>query len=75
MGASKALARLSLAKDRIMLFGSLVCILPTDSAQLVMSSDEASNIELPDIYTSCHVVGIGNNDVAIIDGAFGATIR
>lgn len=73
--AFQAFARLSLANDSDMLLERLICTLPKDPAQSVLSTDDVWGVGLWDIYPTCQIAGIGRDDAVIIDGAFGATIR
>lgn len=73
--AFQAFARLSLANDSDMLLERLICILPKDRQGDWSAMDDSWNVNLWDIYPSCQIAGIGNDDTVLIDGAFGATIR
>jgi len=73
--AFQALARLSLANDNDMLLERLMCLLPRDPEQDWYSVKDAYGSKLWDIYPSCQIAGICEDDSVIIDGAFGATIH
>lgn len=73
--AFQAFARLSLANDSDMLLERLICILPKDRQGDWSAMDDSWSVNLWDIYPSCQIAGIGNDDTVLIDGAFGATIR
>jgi hypothetical protein len=74
--AFQAFARLSLANDSNMLLERLVCIQPKDPLnQSWLSTDDAWDAQLWDIYPHIQVAGVGADDTVILDGAFGASIR
>jgi len=71
----QAFARLSLANDSNQLLERLMCILPKHPAQHWYSVSDAFGVNLWDIYPTCQVAGICENDTVLLDGAFGATIH
>jgi hypothetical protein len=73
--AFQALARLSLANDNDMLLERLICLLPREPEQDWYSVKDAYKSKLWDIYPSCQIAGVCEDDSVIIDGAFGATIH
>jgi hypothetical protein len=73
--AFQAFARLSLANDSNMLLERLVCVHPKDPEQTWLSTDDAWDTQLWDIYPSIQVAGVGEKDTVILDGAYGAAIR
>ncbi|MCJ1262456.1 hypothetical protein MMC22_002326 [Lobaria immixta] len=73
--AFQAFARLSLANDSDMLLERLICILPKDRQGDWSAMDDCWDVKLWDIYPSCQIAGIGEDDTVLIDGAFGASIR
>ena len=73
--AFQAFARLFLNNDSDMLLQRLICILPKERLGDWSAMDDAWNVKLWDMYPSRQVAGIGHDDIVLIDGAFGATIR
>lgn len=73
--AFQAFARLSLANDSDMLLERLISTLPRDPAQHWSCMDDAWDSKLWDIYPTCQVAGIGQDDTVIIDGLRGANVR
>ena len=73
--AFQAFARLSLANDSDKLLERLICTLPKDPVQSMLSMEDAWNVSLWDIYPACQIAGVGHDDTVILDGAFGAAIR
>jgi hypothetical protein len=73
--AFQALARLSLANDNDMLLERLMCVLPREPDQNWYSVKDAYRSKLWDIYPSCQIAGVCEDNSVIIDGAFGATIH
>jgi hypothetical protein len=73
--AFQAFARLSLANDSDMLLERLVCVHPRTPDQRWLSTDDAWNAQLWDIYPDIQIAGVGENDTVILDGAHGAAIR
>lgn len=73
--AFQAFARLSLANDSDMLLERLICILPKDKQGDWSAMDDSWDVKLWDIYPTCQIAGIGDDDTVLLDGAFGATIR
>ena len=73
--AFQAFARLSLANDSDMLLERLICMLPQDRQGDWSAMDDAWQVKLWDIYPSCQIAGVGDDDTVLLDGAFGATIR
>lgn len=73
--AFQAFARLSLANDSDLLLERLICILPKDRLGDWSAMDDLWGVNLWDIYPSCQIAGICDDDTVLIDGAFGATIR
>ena len=73
--AFQAFARLSLANDSDMLLERLICTLPTGPNQSDLTTEDAWNISLWDIYPTCQIAGVGHDDTVILDGVFGAAIR
>ncbi|KAL5326555.1 hypothetical protein ACEPPN_004241 [Leptodophora sp. 'Broadleaf-Isolate-01'] len=71
----QAFARLSLANDSDMLLERLMCILPQHPNQHWSSVADAYNVNVWDIYPTCQIAGICDNDTILVDGAFGATIH
>jgi hypothetical protein len=71
----QAFARLSLANDSDMLLERLMCILPQQTAQHWSSVSDAFGVNLWDIYPTCQIAGVCENDTVLVDGAFGATIH
>jgi hypothetical protein len=73
--AFQAFARLSLANDSDMLLERLVCVHPRTPDQRWLSTEDAWNAQLWDIYPDIQIAGVCNNDTIILDGAHGAAIR
>lgn len=71
----EAFARLSLANDSNLLLERLICMLPPKRGQRWNKIEDAWGVRLWDIYPTCQIAGIGENQTVILDGAFGATIR
>jgi hypothetical protein len=71
----QAFARLSLANDSDMLLERLMCILPESPAQHWSSVSDAYGVNVWDIYPTCQIAGVCDNDTILVDGAFGATIH
>lgn len=73
--AFQAFARLSLANDSDRLLERLICVLPKDRSEDWSAMDDAWDVWPWDIYPTCQIAGIGNQDTVVIDGAFAATIK
>ncbi len=73
--AFQAFARLSLANDSNLLLERLVCVMPRDPYQDWYDTSDYWGVKLWDIYPTCQVAGIGQDDSVIIDGVLGGTIR
>ena len=73
--AFQAFARLSLANDSDMLLERLVCVHPKTPNQRWLSTDDAWDVQLWDIYPTIQIAGVGHDDTVILDGAHGAAIR
>lgn len=71
----QAFARLSLANDSDMLLERLMCILPENPTQHWSSVSDAYGVNVWDIYPTCQIAGVCDNDTVLVDGAFGATIH
>jgi hypothetical protein len=71
----EAFARLSLANDSDMLLERLICMLPLKRGLPWHEMTDAWGVRLWDIYPTCQIAGIAENQTVILDGAFGATIR
>jgi hypothetical protein len=71
----EAFARLSLANDSNMLLERLICMLPLKRGLPWYEMKDAWGVRLWDIYPTCQIAGIAENQTVILDGAFGATIR
>jgi len=71
----QAFARLSLANDSDMLIERLMCLLPQSPTQHWSSVSDAYGVNVWDIYPTCQIAGVCNNDTVLVDGAFGATIH
>jgi hypothetical protein len=71
----QAFARLSLANDSDKLLERLMCILPLQTAQPWYSVSDAFGVNIWDIYPTCQIAGVCDNDTVLVDGAFGATIH
>ena len=71
----EAFARLSLANDSDMLLERLICMLPPKRGLPWHEMTDAWGVRLWDIYPTCQIAGIAENQTVILDGAFGATIR
>jgi hypothetical protein len=71
--AFQAFARLFFANDVDMFLGRLVCLAPKYEGEIWRTLQDVWDINLMDIYPTCHVSGIGN-DTLIVDGVFGAAI-
>jgi hypothetical protein len=71
----EAFARLSLANDSDMLLERLICMLPPRKGLPWHEMTDAWGVRLWDIYPTCQIAGIAENQTVILDGAFGATIR
>jgi hypothetical protein len=71
----EAFARLSLANDSNMLLERLICILPPKRGLPWHEMTDAWGVRLWDIYPTCQIAGIAENQTVVLDGAFGATIR
>ena len=71
----QAFARLSLANDSDKLLERLICMLPKDRNAPWLVMEDAWNANLWDIYPSCQISGVGNDNTVIMDGAFGAAVR
>lgn len=67
--------RLSLANDSDLLLERLACVLPRDPNQPWYAMDDAYGASLWDIYPSCQIAGIGDDNTIIVDGARGANVR
>jgi hypothetical protein len=70
----EAFARLSLANDSNMLLERLICMLPHWRDNKWHTIQDEWGVRLWDIYPTCQIAGIGENQIVILDGAFGATI-
>ncbi|KAG9230288.1 hypothetical protein BJ875DRAFT_488110 [Amylocarpus encephaloides] len=73
--AFQAFARLSLANDSDLLLERVMCILPLHPSQKWSSFDDAFGVKIWDIYPTCQIAGICEDDTFLVDGAFGATIH
>lgn len=73
--AFQAFARLSLANDSDRLLERLICVLPKNRTEDWSAMDDVWEVWPWDIYPTCQIAGIGDQDTVIIDGAFGATIK
>jgi hypothetical protein len=71
----QAFARLSLANDSDLLLERLMYVLPRHIDQRWSSTEDAYGVNLWDIYPTCQIAGICENDSVLLDGAFGATIH
>ncbi|KAF2687741.1 hypothetical protein K458DRAFT_169482 [Lentithecium fluviatile CBS 122367] len=71
----QAFARLSLANDSDLLLERLSCVLPYNPDQPWHTMDDAYGASLWDIYPSCQIAGIGDDNTIIVDGARGANVR
>ncbi|KAJ6258195.1 hypothetical protein Dda_7114 [Drechslerella dactyloides] len=71
----QAFARLSLANDSDMLLERYLCTLPVSSDQPWHNMQDAYASSLWDIYPTCQVAAICDNDTVILDGAHAASIR
>ena len=71
----QAFARLSLANDSDMLLERLMCILPESPVQHWSSVSDAYGVNVWDIYPTCQVAGVCDDNTILVDGAFGATIH
>ncbi|KAF2492943.1 hypothetical protein BU16DRAFT_94338 [Lophium mytilinum] len=71
----QAFARLSLANDSDLLLERLACILPKNPTQAWHNMDDAYEVNLWDIYPTCQIAGIGEDNTIIVDGARGANVR
>jgi hypothetical protein len=71
----QAFARLSLANDSDMLLERLMCILPESPIQHWSSVSDAYGVNVWDIYPTCQVAGVCDDNAILVDGAFGATIH
>lgn len=67
--------RLSLLNDSDLLLERVICTLPETPKQEWYEMGDAYGCNLWDIYPTCQVAGVGENDTVIIDGAYGASIR
>lgn len=67
--------RLSLANDSDLLLERLTCVLPRDPNQPWYIMDDAYGASLWDIYPSCQIAGVGDDNTIIVDGARGANVR
>jgi hypothetical protein len=73
--AFQAFARLSLVNDSDMLLERLISTLPKDPSQHWSNMDDAFGAKLWDIYPTCQIAGIGQDDTVIVDGLRGANVR
>lgn len=73
--AFQAFARLSLANDSDRLLERLICVLPKNCSEDWSAMNDAWDVWPWDIYPTCQIAGIGDQDTVVIDGAFGATIK
>ncbi|SMR47585.1 unnamed protein product [Zymoseptoria tritici ST99CH_3D1] len=73
--AFQAFARLSLANDSDMLLERLISTLPKNPNQHWSCMDDAFGAKLWDIYPTCQIAGIGQDDTVIVDGLRGANVR
>lgn len=71
----EAFARLSLANDTNLLLERLICMSPPERGMPWQKIVDAWGVRLWDIYPTCQIAGIGENQTVILDGAYGATIR
>jgi hypothetical protein len=71
----QAFARLSLANDNNMLLERLVCVMPRHQHQAWHDTSDYYDAKLFDIYPTCQIAGISNDDSVILDGAQIASIR
>jgi hypothetical protein len=71
----QAFARLSLANDSDKLLERLMCFLPKTQDQHWAAVSDAYGVKLWDIYPTCQIAGICDDDTVLVDGAFGATIH
>ncbi|KAG4431383.1 hypothetical protein IFR05_013143 [Cadophora sp. M221] len=71
----QAFARLSLANDSDMLLERLMCILPQNPNQHWSSVSDAYKVNVWDIYPTCQIAGVCDNNTILVDGAFGATVH
>lgn len=71
----EAFARLSLANDSNLLLERLICMSPPEKGMPWQKIVDAWGVRLWDIYPTCQIAGIGENQTVILDGAYGATIR
>jgi hypothetical protein len=67
--------RLSLANDSDELIERLICTLPKSPDQPWFSFDDAYGASAWDIYPSCQIAGIADQDTVIIDGARAASVH
>ncbi|KAH7092511.1 hypothetical protein FB567DRAFT_614522, partial [Paraphoma chrysanthemicola] len=73
--AFQAFARLSLANDNNMLLERLICVMPKHHHQAWHDTSDCYDAKLFDIYPTCQIAGVGNDDSVVLDGAQGASIR
>lgn len=69
----QAFARLSLANDSDLLLERLICVLPQEPSQPWHDFQDAFGVNIWDIYPSCQIAGICEDNTVLIDGGFGAT--
>lgn len=73
--AFQAFARLSLANDSDMLLERLIFTLPKSPEQHWSQMDDAWDVKLWDIYPTCQVAGVGNDDTVIIVRIYSLDLR
>lgn len=61
--------------DSDLLLERVICTLPKAPTQSWYKMDDAYGSSLWDIYPTCQIAGIGEDDTVIIDGAFATCIR
>lgn len=71
----QAFARLSLANDSNLLLERLICLQPRSTFEPWHTMSDAWGAKLWDIYPTCQVSAIAEDNTVILDGAFGAAIR
>ncbi|KAL9085231.1 MAG: hypothetical protein Q9165_007665 [Trypethelium subeluteriae] len=71
----QAFARLSLINESDRILERFLCLYPTSLNASWQSMEDAWNVPLWDVYPTCQISAIADNDTVIIDGARGAAVR
>jgi hypothetical protein len=71
----EAFARISLLNDSNMLLERLICFLPPRRGEPWHKIEDFWGAKLWDIYPTCQIAGIAEDQTVIIDGAFAASIE